>query len=187
MTRYYLVDEMKKILNVGCGHETYGTDFVDLYPSRSEVKKCNIDEERLPYSDETFDIVYSKNLFEHLTKPGFALKEMARVLKNGGKLILITDNANYWVWAVGKTHLGGYEENPEGGEEDKHYSLFTEWHLKNHLKKAGLRVVKIEYLEEEFLHKTLFGRIIKKIINSILRRTKFRRMGYAKIKIIGKK
>lgn len=178
---------MKRILNVGCGAETYGTDFVDFYPQRPEVKKCNIDEEKLPYKDETFDIVYSKNVFEHLTKPGYALKEMTRVLKKGGKLILITDNANYWVWAVGKTHLGGYENNPEGGEEDKHYSLFTEWHLKQHFEKVGLKVMKIEFLEEEFLHKTLFGRISKRIINFVLRRTIFRRMGYAKIKIIGRK
>jgi len=181
------VKKMKKILNVGCGAQTYGTDFVDLYPQRPEVKKCNIDEEPLPYKDGTFDVVYSKNVFEHLTKPGFALREMARVLKKGGKLILITDNANYWVWGVGKTHLGGYEKNPEGGEEDRHYALFTEWHLRNHLEKVGLKVVKIEYLEEEFLHKTFLGRIIKSIINSILRKTKFRRMGYARIKIIGRK
>lgn len=178
---------MKRILNVGCGHETYGTDFVDAYPSRPEVKKCNIDEEKLPYKDETFDIVYSKNVFEHLRKPGFALEEMVRVLKKGGKLILITDNANYWVWAVGRTHLGGYEENPEGGKEDKHFSLFTEWHLRQHFNYVGLKVVKIEFLEEEFLHRKFLGRLIKKIVNFILRKTMFRRMGYAKIKIIGKK
>lgn len=174
-------------MNVGCGRETYGTDFVDLYPSRLGVKKCDVDNEKLPFKTGIFDIVYCKNLFEHLRHPGFALKEMARVLKKKGKLILITDNANYWVWGVGKTHLGGYEENPEGGKEDRHYSLFTEWHLKNHFEKVGLKVIKVEYLEEEFLHKTLYGRIIKRIVNFILRRTRFRRMGYAKIKIIGMK
>jgi len=29
----------KRILNIGCGNDTYGTDFLDLYPKRKEVKK----------------------------------------------------------------------------------------------------------------------------------------------------
>jgi hypothetical protein len=29
----------RKILNVGCGEETYGTHFVDFYPSRKDVIK----------------------------------------------------------------------------------------------------------------------------------------------------
>lgn len=45
--------------------------------------------ERLPYSDETFDIVYSSQLFGHLPSPDLplrALAEMRRVLKPGGIL-----------------------------------------------------------------------------------------------------
>lgn len=89
----------KRILNVGCGRETYGTHFVDLYPTRPEVKEVNIDNEKPPFPANYFNDneVYSKNLLEHLTNPGFVLKEIVRVLKKGGKLILITDNASYWV------------------------------------------------------------------------------------------
>lgn len=45
--------------------------------------------ERLPYSDETFDIVYSSQLFGHLPSPDLplrALAEMWRVLKPGSIL-----------------------------------------------------------------------------------------------------
>ncbi len=46
-----------RILNLGCGKDTYGTDFVDIYLSRKEVIRCNIDKESLPYGDGTFDEV----------------------------------------------------------------------------------------------------------------------------------
>lgn len=45
----------------------------------------------LPYPDETFDIVYNGYMFDLIPFDGFApiLKEMKRVLKPGGKLILL--------------------------------------------------------------------------------------------------
>jgi ubiquinone/menaquinone biosynthesis C-methylase UbiE len=57
-----------------------------------------LDEENLPFTDNYFDEIYSRNLLEHLKNVGFAVKEMVRVLKPGGKLILITDNASYYLF-----------------------------------------------------------------------------------------
>ncbi len=166
---------MKKILNVGCGNDTYGTDFVDLYPSRKEVLKCDIDNEKLPYPNNSFDEVFSRCLFEHLTKPGFVLKEMYRVLKKGGKLILITDNANYYGFAIGKTHLGDYEGVGSHGKEDKHYSLFTDWHLRNHTQKVGFKNIKTSYIDS--------SRSSLKFFNFILRITPLKRMSYSRVKL----
>lgn len=52
------------------------------------LKKANV--EKLPYDDETFDAVISTEAFHHYPNPKIAVKEMARVLKKGGELI-ITD------------------------------------------------------------------------------------------------
>jgi SAM-dependent methyltransferase len=74
---------MKRILNVACGKDTYGTDFVDMYPSRVNVIKYDI-EKGLPFEDATFEEVYSHCLFEHLRNPFNMLLEMKRVTKVGG-------------------------------------------------------------------------------------------------------
>jgi SAM-dependent methyltransferase len=130
---------MKRILNVGCGDEVYGTDFVDFYPRRPEVKQCDLDGGRLPYANGTFDTVYSQNLFEHLQNPGRTLKEMLRVLKSGGKLILITDNASYWLFHI-KRFSAHYENYKAHGADDRHYSLYTTWHLENFIETSSAKI-----------------------------------------------
>ncbi|MEM5812000.1 MAG: methyltransferase domain-containing protein [Candidatus Aenigmatarchaeota archaeon] len=177
--------ERFKILNVGCGNDTYGTHFVDLYPYRKEVKKCDVNKQELPFPSNFFDIVYSKNLFEHLTNPEFALKEMKRVLKNNGKIILITDYAHAWNYAVGRVHLGGYEKTSQ--KEDRHYLLVNDWHLENWFRKVGLKTLNIEFIEDDYVGNNFFKKNIKRIVNKILHKTPFWRMGYTRIKIIGTK
>jgi ubiquinone/menaquinone biosynthesis C-methylase UbiE len=47
--------------------------------------------ERLPFPDETFDMVFSAYVFEHLTESGrqYAMREIRRVLKKNGIIITI--------------------------------------------------------------------------------------------------
>ncbi|MEM4511598.1 MAG: class I SAM-dependent methyltransferase [Nanopusillaceae archaeon] len=185
----------RRILNVGCGEDTYGTHFVDLYPSRKEVIKCNVDKEKLPFPNNYFDEIYSKNLLEHLRNPGFFLEEAYRVLKKGGKIVLITDNAGFWEFHVLGTHvrpklrikrLKFYEGM---GELDTHYCLYTKEHLVNHLRFVGFRIVKVEFIDfnrgKEELGKF---RILLDIFLRILRIFKIlENFSYPRIKIIGMK
>jgi len=137
----------KRILNIGCGSDVFGTDFIDLYPSRSEVIKVDIDSENFPYEDGTFDVLYSNKVLEHMTNSAHFFSECRRVLKKGGLLITITDNANYLGYAIHKTHYGNYENDERS--EDRHYSLFTTWHLENFAKKFGFKVKDKGFLYDE--------------------------------------
>jgi len=59
-----------------------------------ELKKCNVEKERLPFRDETFDYVICSEVLEHLLySPFHMLWEIHRVLKNEGILLLSTPNA----------------------------------------------------------------------------------------------
>jgi SAM-dependent methyltransferase len=42
-----------------------------------------------PFDDNTFDIVHASFVFIHLREPGIALREIARILKPGGMLIVV--------------------------------------------------------------------------------------------------
>lgn len=96
-----------KMLEVGCG-----TAFVSLYFAKRHYEVCCLDinksileaaeknfnnkrmqgkfivgdAEKLPFTDNQFDIVTSFGLLEHFENPRTAIYEMVRVLKSGGLL-----------------------------------------------------------------------------------------------------
>jgi len=60
-----------------------------------DVRYPEVDMQNLPYDDNTFDLVISDQVIEHLENPERAIKESYRVLKNGGIAIHTTCFLNY--------------------------------------------------------------------------------------------
>ncbi len=95
----------KTVLVVGCpntffieecnasGMDAKGVDIDPEIVDKKIVFKCDIENEKLPFKDKTFDIVYSKGLIQHLNKPPINfMKEIARVVKSGGHFVIIVRN-----------------------------------------------------------------------------------------------
>ncbi|MDO8886365.1 methyltransferase domain-containing protein [Candidatus Oleimmundimicrobium sp.] len=86
-----------KLLNVACGNRFHKKWInIDFHSSSHEVKAINI-LNGLPYSDNSFDVVYSGHFLEHLTKEqtDFVLKEIFRILKKEGIIrIVVPDLEN---------------------------------------------------------------------------------------------
>lgn len=82
-----------EILDAGAGSRRYDRLFrgsitaVDLVPNPAkDVQVADVNQ--LPFDNERFDGVLAIELFEYLTTPERAIKEIRRVLKPGGRLIL---------------------------------------------------------------------------------------------------
>jgi len=130
----------KKILNLGCGNDMFGTHRVDRMPTIATTHVFDV-EKGLMFPDEYFDEIYERNLLEHLRNVGFHLEECYRVLKKGGILTLITDNAACTRFYTFGTHTGRYEKlRRETNPDDRHYGIFTVNHLRNHLEKVGFQI-----------------------------------------------
>lgn len=110
-----------KMLEPGCGRgeflsnfkklglDVYGVDIspeADTFTNEFTVKVCDVENEELPYDDDTFDVLYSKSFIEHLHNPGKYLKEANRVLKPGGLLLTLVPDweANYKTYFDDFTH-----------------------------------------------------------------------------------
>ncbi len=107
-----LVGTDKRVLDIGCltgylshflqqnGNTVSGVDFltsaVNIAQSKGiDAKVCNVENDTLPFSDNTFDCVVFSEIIEHLVDPNVALEEIKRVLKQEGTLIISTPNMAY--------------------------------------------------------------------------------------------
>jgi ubiquinone/menaquinone biosynthesis C-methylase UbiE len=99
-----------RLLDVGCGtgallrrlstlHSSRLLSGIDPVPEMLAVARRGLPPgvelregwaERLPFADESFDAVVSCNMFHYIRQPAAALREMGRVLRPGGRLI-VTD------------------------------------------------------------------------------------------------
>ena len=172
-----------KILNIGSGYSYFGTDRIDINKTPQTTKVADV-EKGLPYKSNYFDIVFTECLFEHLKNPNELLKEIYRVLKKGGQLILITDNAGFILYHhnLHGVHHGNYtglfdSHNPN----DRHYALYTEEHLKNHLGSVGFKKSRVKYVYT--YSKKEPKRVIQVIFSSLLGK----RLGMPRLEIRGLK
>jgi methionine biosynthesis protein MetW len=64
-----------------------------------DARQCEIDTwppRPLPFDDASFDVVICDSQLEHRFDPEHVLDEMARVLRPGGRLILLLPNTAHW-------------------------------------------------------------------------------------------
>lgn len=105
------------VLDVGCGDGTVGNFLqenlgvkvtgIDISKEAIEkAKKAGLDtrllssEAKFPFKDKTFDAVFWGDNVEHLFNPKACLKEIRRVLKKDGRLILSCPNMGYWRYRI---------------------------------------------------------------------------------------
>jgi len=100
-------------LDLGCGHQLFSPwryeqekdlvkgskaiigldyDFYSLTKHRTIENKVRADISNLPFAEDSFDLITSNMVFEHINRPEVQLREIYRILKPGGKLIFHTPN-----------------------------------------------------------------------------------------------
>jgi len=176
-----LCNQKKYICNLGCGDDMYGDVRVDIFKTKAMTLQWDI-EKPLPIPDNTFDEVYSKNVFEHMKNPFNLLMEMKRICKVGGRIKIITDNGNFifYLWNfIGLKH-GEYRVGDSMRPDDMHYMFFQNEHLNNYFYKAGIKVISNKLLPNIYCKR---DRNIQKIISFFIGKN----LGMPHIEIIGEK
>lgn len=129
--RYLPFVEGPKVLDWGCYHafdacvirhalgpevELHGCDIFDapapVFHEFARLRYRRLDHlYRLPYADAEFNTVIGSGVLEHVVNPSESLKELHRVLKDGGQLIL-TFAPNQWSLTEGVLGLTGGVGHP---------------------------------------------------------------------------
>ncbi len=104
-----------------------------------EARQWEIDAGPLPFDSGAFDVVVSDSQLEHRFDPDTALDEMVRVLRPGGRLILLLPNTAHWRvrwWLL----RGRFPYLPNTPTDWLHLRFFTVSDTKAQLAARGLRV-----------------------------------------------
>lgn len=75
----------------------YVVTSVDVEPAFDGCLRVDANQ-RLPFDDAQFDLIWCSEVIEHLRDPAFALSELRRVTKPGGLLVLTTPNSYAWLF-----------------------------------------------------------------------------------------
>lgn len=93
----------KKILDLGCGDGS----FVRVCNENNITARgidisdgINFECDKLPYEDDSFDIVLLYSIIEHIENPDNILCEIKRVLRKNGFVIIITHNFELSNWLL---------------------------------------------------------------------------------------
>ena len=83
-----VTEHFDKVLEIGTG----GGEFDKIISHNEYIKtdQDQVDVHEIPYPDNTFNCVFMSHAFEHFINPIKALLEIRRVLKVGGKVIIVT-------------------------------------------------------------------------------------------------
>jgi SAM-dependent methyltransferase len=158
------------LLDAGCGRgRTFlyrrrlpSVRVVGLDISRHARDNPNVDSqvrgnlEALPLADASFDAVLSTHVVEHLAHPEAAFAEMARVLRPGGWLLLLTPNRRHYVPLLARLLPAGLQvavnrHRGLGGHDvfPTLYRANTPADLRRLVRHAGLCLERLEAFETE--------------------------------------
>jgi SAM-dependent methyltransferase len=76
------------------------------------------DASRLPFPDDSFDVGTCLEVLEHMHAPQLTAKEIYRVLKPGGRVLVTVPNVAYWRRRADLAVLGRW--NPVGDDQSAH-------------------------------------------------------------------
>ncbi len=80
--------ELKQLkLNIGAG-QTYIPEFINIDLSDKADISLDLSTDRLPFEDNSVDLVFSYHTLEHIPDYLFALSEIYRVLKHRGRFLI---------------------------------------------------------------------------------------------------
>lgn len=153
------IEPGQRVLDSGCGPgflaallrdrgaELSATDVSRVGAERTsargiEARQVDLDTERLPFDDGTFDVVVANSNLEHLFYMRRHVAECARCVRPGGKFIWLVPNFGHWhyrLWLL----AGRLPTIPNSPTDEYHIRFTTAHEAKKLVVGAGLDLVSL--------------------------------------------
>ncbi len=193
MYQFHLAEKMRGIVGLDI-------DFERLQETKvHDSRVVNGVGEALPFPDNSFDLILSHEVLEHVEDDQAAIYEIVRTLKPGGRLVLFCPNRGYpfethgFYWQ-GKYHFGNtplinYLPRPWRDKLAPHVDVYTRRDLKCLF--HGLPVIYVQRTtifgayDNIIARKPHFGKSLRAMLQW-LEKTPFRRLGLSHFWVVEK-
>ena len=175
----------KKILDIGCYDGTFlsliknrnnnffGIEASDFGFKKSSEREINVkqfffnDKDHIPFQDNSFNIVVAGEIIEHIYDTDFFLKEIYRILKSNGLLLISTPNiaslGRRIFLLLGKNPI--IEISPNDKDSSGHIRYFTFKTISDLLEKNNLCKVKVQ---SDIVNFSINGKIQSEILAKLI-------------------
>lgn len=181
------------VLDAGCGRGLFAHDYKErvkllvgcdateqawLNPYVHTGVVCDM--QSIPFEDGYFDLIFSRWTAEHLADPVAVFREFARVLKAGGRIVMVTPNVHHYVALISRVsphwlHLvvARFRGREEEDTFRTAYRANSQIALRRILDRTGLQLESIEMIETRpnYLDWSaptfLFGFFYQRLVNQL--------------------
>jgi SAM-dependent methyltransferase len=117
------IERAPRILVLGSGRDRTQTDAVtmDIQPRTNPDVVHDLNVRPWPIADDSFEVIYCKDIIEHVDDVVRVMEEIHRVGKAGGKVVILTPHyscANSFTDPTHKHHLGLFSFDYFTGENE---------------------------------------------------------------------
>lgn len=214
LIRRYAPLEGARILDIGCGLGVYVRKFREF---SDDVVGVDIDQkrlaegarttpgllraasERLPFPEETFDVIVLNEVIEHVTDDAATIREASRALRPGGVIVIYAPNRMYPFEThgiyLGKRFVFGnipfvnWLPDPLRNRLVPHARAYTKAGIRRTYDHLGLRVLAETYVYPGFDNIIARRRRLGRVLRSVLYRaehTPARRFGLSHFVVLQK-
>lgn len=118
-----------RVLDVGCGNnKAKGAIGIDIFHDTQADVICDLKTPNYPFKDNVFDLIVCKQIIEHLPDTEAFLRELHRLTKRSGKIVIQTPHFSSYM------SYGDYQ----------HCHMFSVFFLDKLADKVGFKIVKRE-------------------------------------------
>lgn len=144
-----------RVLDIGCsgghfaaharaaGHHVTGVDMLEIPGVRERTDhfvKASLEDGIPGEAGDGFDVVVAADVIEHLSQPGRVLRDMCRVLRPGGQVLLSVPNFAHWYPRI-RVAAGMFGYDRRGILDETHLRFFTRATLRRLVRASGFDIL----------------------------------------------